>query len=436
MSFEIGGIGKNIPAQMTAELGTISIFPSEPPADVICDPQGGIFVGFTKLWNRPFFWNPRVLVNPHMIVFGTSGSGKTTFIRTILSRAQAFLNPPPNAIIIDAVGEYVKYVEAAGGVVFHIGKKDSLNPLDAPGTTLEAKMVQAVSLAKYSGFVEKDAPRQLAMFRRALQRAYEKKGIKTSEDLRDPTKKPPTLKDVMEVLEEIKDSDASAELKRTAEAIYERVWGVVSTSPALSRESSVPLEKLFHMGLVCLNLSPIPTEEGKTSAAILVLQYLVNWMRQQGEVKPGHLRLIIVLDEAHRVFAFDVKKEGEEHPLAIIFREGRKYGVAAILSSQLVKDFGYDAIANAATIVVMKVHRADVENVIHALSLPRHIVEEAANQPKFNAMFLMNFGDIQWSAPIPVRVSPYFVREDISVQVVQTHNMAREFLASLSRSVA
>lgn len=429
-----GGIGHDISAQMTAELATISIFPSEPPADVICDPVGGIFVGFTKYWKRPFFWNPRKIVNPHIIAFGTSGSGKTTFIRTLISRAQVLLDPPPNALIIDAVGEYVKYVEAVGGVVYHIGRKDSINPLDTPAPTLEAKMAQAVTIAKHSGFIDKKAPRQMAIFRRALQRAYERREIKSTEDLKDPRKTPPTLRDLLKVLDEMKEGESSsAETKRTAEAVYERIWGIVSTSPALSQQSTVPLEKLFRLGIVCLDLSPIPTEEGKTSAALLILQYLVSWMRQQGETAPGNIRIFVILDEAHRVFQF--KMEDEEHPLAIIFREGRKYGVAAILSSQLIKDFGYDSIANAGTIVMMKVHRADIENVLHGLSLPRYIVEEAANQPTFHGMFLINFKTIQWPAPIPVRVSPYFVKSDITVHVGEPHNSARELLASIARSV-
>jgi len=419
--------------QLTAEVAAIPIFPSEPPASVICDPDGGVFVGFTKHWNRPFFYNPKHLVNPHMIVFGTSGAGKTTFVRTVLSRARITQDPPPNIIIIDTVGEYLRYVRSVGGVVYNIGGQDSLNPLDTPAPTLEGKIVQAVNMAAFSGIIEKKAPRERGVFREALSKAYERLGIRTSEDLADPSKRIPTLRDVAEQLKDMIEGETHSDRKRSAEAVYDRLMSVVGLSPALSRQSTIQLSRIFEMGMVELNLSPLPTEEAKTSAAILVLQYLVEWMRSKGETAPGHIRLFVVLDEAHRVFKFKME-EGESHPLAIIFREGRKYGVAAILSSQLVGDFGSDALANAATLVMFRVHRADLENLTKVLMLPRYVAEAASNLPTHHAMFLMLFRNIQWSLPIGVAVSPYFVKSDISLQVRPARNVAREIL--MSRAVS
>jgi DNA phosphorothioation-dependent restriction protein DptH len=64
---------------------------------------------------------------------------------------------------------------------------------------------------------------------------------------------------------------------------------------------------------------------------------------------PGPLRCFVVLDEAHKL-AF-----GSGSPVEKILREGRKFGLAAILASQQPEDFSSVAFANTATKIVFQI---------------------------------------------------------------------------------
>ena len=71
---------------------------------------------------------------------------------------------------------------------------------------------------------------------------------------------------------------------------------------------------------------------------------------------PGSLRCFIVLDEAHKL-SFDPGSPTEK-----LLREGRKFGVGAMLASQQPEDFSPVAFANTATKVVFQI--GDERNVV------------------------------------------------------------------------
>lgn len=77
-------------------------------------------------------------------------------------------------------------------------------------------------------------------------------------------------------------------------------------------------------------LKDLPTDEVKLAVAELFLRHLWYYMNKLGEYRG--LRLYVVIDEAHRL-AY------EGSPVAFMLREGRKFGVGVILSSQQPDDF-------------------------------------------------------------------------------------------------
>ena len=66
--------------------------------------RGGVFVGITEDFGRPYFVNFDSLVNPHVFVVGMTGSGKSYLIRSLALRLRDILES--KVVLIDFTGEY------------------------------------------------------------------------------------------------------------------------------------------------------------------------------------------------------------------------------------------------------------------------------------------------------------------------------------------
>ena len=92
--------------------------------------------------HTPVFWNPDKLVNPHIAIIGITGSGKSYTVKTFITRASLIWNS--NALILDWVGEYDKWVRQAGGRVINLAK-EKLNILDLVGLPKTSRIRQVMA---------------------------------------------------------------------------------------------------------------------------------------------------------------------------------------------------------------------------------------------------------------------------------------------------
>jgi hypothetical protein len=72
--------------------------------------KDGIFVGNTHF--LPFFFDPGLLMNPHVFVCGITGSGKTYLMRNLMLKLYAISESL--VVIVDFTGEYRGFVELVG----------------------------------------------------------------------------------------------------------------------------------------------------------------------------------------------------------------------------------------------------------------------------------------------------------------------------------
>src|SRR5260370_12667813 len=101
-------------------------------------------------------------------------------------------------------------------------------------------------------------------------------------------------------------------------------------------------------GLV-IDLHNLYAEELQIAGGAFVLRKLYRDMFRWGNA--DHLRLAIVLDEAHRL--------AKDMTLPKIMKEGRKFGIAVVVASQGIGDFHHDILGNAGTKVIFRVNYAD-----------------------------------------------------------------------------
>ena len=351
--------------------------PPEPaPELLISSPAESVYVGKTEFLRVPFYWDSAKLVNPHMCVVGITGSGKSYFIKSFITRASLVLGA--SALILDWAGEYGDWVRAAGGHVVEFGK-EGLNLLDLGGATPHARTRQVMEslemLTDISSF-----PSQRRLTEDAIEQAYTRKGF--SLHSANAKRKCPTLEDVRKLL-----AKKSRRNTDSAEAAH-RIKNLLLSSGGSFSQSTIPLEKLLS-GLVCVDLHSLPMESLRSLAGLAILQFVKEKMRSQECVPAKHPRLFVVCDEAWKIAA-----DGRSDVVSIV-REGRKYGFSLIVASQNPTDVHRSIFASAGTVMAFRLTLASEREYLrsslsysdffearsHSLSVGQPLVHLEFSQP-------------------------------------------------------
>jgi len=320
--------------------------PPEPPQEYLLnDPTNSIFIGLTKIFNVPFTWTFSNLTNPHIAVVGITGAGKSFFVKTFLARASYIWNA--NAVIIDWAGEYKAWVKQSGGTVVSLAKGDYLNIMDLSGMKPIDRAKQIMRSLEILTDIS-DYPEQRRLTEEAIEQAYVNLGFNPSETP-DPSKEPPTLKNVISLLEE-KLQEGSYEYPAELEnAVYRLRQFAREGEDYFARKSTLDLGKLASSGLVDIDLSGLPDETFRALAALFILQSLKEKMRLEGWSASKGLKAIVVLDEAWKVAS------DERSDAVMIVREGRKYQFGLIVASQNPTDINEAIFSNVGTTIMLRV---------------------------------------------------------------------------------
>lgn len=329
----------------------ILVHPPEPPLSVLfSDPTNAIYVGRTRIFNVPFYWTYQNVANPHIAVVGISGSGKSYFIKTFLIRASFVWST--NGLVIDWAGEYKQWVKETGGTVVSLGKGSYLNLLDLGGMKPYDRIKQVMRTLELLTDIA-SYPEQKRLTEQAIEKAYiENKfrmDVKEQKDELGKGLNPPTLKDVVRILNEqasLGTYEFPAELDN---AIYRLRHFTKPGEDFFAQQSTVRLDKLVSSGLVDIDLSGLPDETARALAALTILQFVKEKMRATGWAESKGLRLLIVLDEAWKI----AKEENSD--AVMIVREGRKYNFGMIIASQNPTDISEAIFSNVGTTFVLKV---------------------------------------------------------------------------------
>lgn len=116
-------------AMLTEPLADLQLFMSHQ-----INHPGGIFLGLDPTTGAPIYLNTRQQSNPHMVIIGVPGAGKSVTVKAYATRLymQGEL-----VVILDPRGEskYRRVAAAMGGqyVTFGVGSRDKFNPFDIKG---------------------------------------------------------------------------------------------------------------------------------------------------------------------------------------------------------------------------------------------------------------------------------------------------------------
>ncbi|MCX6770050.1 MAG: ATP-binding protein [Candidatus Micrarchaeota archaeon] len=329
----------------------IFVRPPEPPEEVLmADPTNSIFIGRTKIFHVPFYWTFQKTTNPHICIVGITGSGKSYFVKTFLTRASFVWGT--NAFIIDWAGEYKDWVKQTGGKVISLGRGAAINLLDLAGMKPNDRIKQVMRTLDILTDIGR-YPEQRRLTEMAIEKAYVSSKFKLDSKLQvdglGKQLRPPTLKDVQKSLEDISEAGSYEFPAELENAIYRLKQFTREGEDFFAQQSTIDLEKLTKAGLVDLDLSGLPDETFRGLAALSMLQFIKEKMREEGWSSTKGLKLLVVLDEAWKI------AKDDNSDAVMIVREGRKYQFGLIVASQNPTDISEAIFSNVGTTFILRV---------------------------------------------------------------------------------
>jgi hypothetical protein len=310
---------------------------SESPA--FAEPRAEVGV---SLRGTAALWEPRTSSNPHLLISGQSGMGKTT---ALLNLAIELHESGVTPIVVSFHADIDEAATSAWGDQLTVSTifQGRFNPLllhkadigSNPHAYIDSSfIIRDLFGAIFPGLGEL----QLSQLREAVQKSYEDHGWgdSTVADLRMPT-----LNDVHTRLRRTKDIDKNLMMRLDELFAYPGLFGEGQERSFLDFKAPV-----------LLKLSGSKVETLQNAVVIFALQSMFNEMFRRGIQRS--ITHMIIIDEAHRLSRLKLLPE--------FAREARKYGIALLLASQRLSDFSDDLISNIGSLLFFRANEDDAKS--------------------------------------------------------------------------
>lgn len=335
----------------------------------------------------------RPLPNPHMMVTGETGSGKTQAVKAVLRDLRKSSVP---ALVLDfkddysqtdyATAEAMNVSDASlGGLPFN-----PMTPAVDPQTGRVAILNHIHAFSEIVKRIYTLGDQQTYRFREALKELYQGAGISLQPFVPSNTQRFPAFDDLRSTLEQKKENDAL--LGRLSPIFDLQLFGA---DDGKSFASVVD-------GSSVIRLSQLPGDESKNAVAEFFLMALYNHCIRLPH--PHVLQRVLVLDEAWRL----VKSPFLE-PL---MREGRAFGLGVFIATQFPQDLPDHVAGSTATKLFFSQTRSEhVRDVQRALvgkttgADAEHMAAAIRELPPLTC-FVQN----NQNAAVRTSVLPYFER--------------------------
>lgn len=333
-------------------------------------------VGSEVTTRKEVYWDPDPEygnANPHLMIIGESGFGKTYAIQCLI--AELAQRRVPSVVIDYGQGFELKsspkeFVQSSHPIEILAGEHGiNINPLQIHVNDINGPVNVAVRISDSFSRIYGIGVQQHAVLRDVILEVFDERKIYKS-DKASWSRPAPYLSEVQDKLEFIA-ADRQHGKSKTALSLKSHIstFFIFNTFRGSGREldwDSILAEKNKVLVIQLRGL------EGRTQQVVteFLLWDLYYYMMRTG---PSPLRLFCILDEAHNL-SFD-----KGTPVDRLVREARKFGVGLILSSQQPSDFTELAFSNTASKLVFQT--SDVN---------RHVSSKLANKSEniLNAKWL------------------------------------------------
>lgn len=317
----------------------------------------GVLYGINRHNNSLILFDRFSLQNANMVVFATSGAGKSYTIKLEVLRS---LMLGTDVIIIDPEREYQHLCDAVGGTYINISlsSESKLNPFDLPrpvgeqrasdiirGAVITLKGLFRIMLGRPIGQTGKlgFSPQEDSLIDRALLETYAKKDITATSDL--STVEPPIMQDFQEVLEGMEGSgDLVIRLQKYTSGTFAGLFNSPTNIDVRNQ-------------LVVFSVRDLE-DELRPIAIYNIINYIWNVVRS--ELK----RRIMVIDEAWWLMQY----EDSAKFIYALVKRCRKYYLGVTTITQDVNDFllspyGAAIVTNSSLQLLMRQSPASIDLV-------------------------------------------------------------------------
>ena len=348
--------------------------PKDIPAATSITSSLAIPIGFDNIFQQLRYWRPGPesgLANPHMLIIGESGAGKTYATQCLCAEFSTREIP---VIVFDFGQGFslnstpAEFLSHARPIELHAARDGvAINPLtifkeDAHGPVNAAQRIADTFARVYPGI----GVQQHTVLRDTILETFISSGI-------DPKNKttwqlpPPDFASIKDHIE-LAAADTSNPSRRYASSVASHISTLFVFNTFRPSGLSLDWRSIFlsRGGTFIIQLKGLEylLERAVTE---LLLWNLIGFIEDQG---PSPLRCVIILDEAHRL------SFSSSSPVDQILREGRKFGISVILASQQPEDFSPVAFSNTATKIFFNV--SDRRGVVSRYLYQKNDADEAA----------------------------------------------------------
>ncbi len=275
---------------------------------------------------------PDFEANPHIIISGMSGFGKSTLFKSILSDIRKF---GISCIVFDAHNEHSDIVRELGGYVYN-ALYSGINLLELDGASISERISELSRMFKevYSlGYI------QTTKLSDCLWYTYRKAGARSRSD-RDIAAAP-SLKGLLDELNIFIKNSRSLGERNTLLHLRDRLSLLNSSA---FNTSFINMREM-HNGLHSVSLAGMKSKEAQLIYVGELLNRLYSSMHDSK--KRNAVALYIMIDEAQ----FLVDNSNNNSIIAKLIEEGRKYGVGVIIVTHAAITLNKKIMTNSSTFV-------------------------------------------------------------------------------------
>ena len=309
----------------------------------------GILYGINRHNNSLILFDRFSLQNANMVVFATSGAGKSYAVKLEVLRS---LMMGTDVIVIDPEMEYEHLAEAVGGTYISISlaSESKVNPFDLPrpvGQQISTEDIIRSAVITIKGLLRimlgTVTPSEDSILDRALLETYAKKDITPTSDL--TVVEPPIMQDLLDVLDGMTGAEIlSLKLRKYTEGTFAGLF-------------NAPTNVNVNNQLVIFSVRDLE-DELRPMAIYTLVNYIWNLVRSEQK------RRVLIIDEAWWLMSH----EDSAKFIYALVKRCRKYYLGVTTITQDVNDFlrspyGQAIVTNSALQLLLRQSPASVDMI-------------------------------------------------------------------------